>query len=518
MTQDEQLLSTSKDYQGLDTIAKGGVINMVGWFAFLLFGYVFQFIIARALGPSDVGIINLSITIVTLVLLFALFGLDQAIVRFIGHYIGVEDPTHESGVIKSAIGSFFLIALILTPLFWFASEYIGIRVFKEPGLVPVMKILTLWLPLTGFVRLFLAVAQSYKQVEYKVIVEQIGIPLVKIAGTLILFWIVGFQTTSVAYAILFSSIIGFGFSILVARRFYESHKSEEKVALINRDLLLFAWPIMLTGFITRTSVQTETLVLGGLTSSYQVGIYSISFKITVLITAFLNALNIIFAPIISELYAKGSMERLAFQFKTVTRWAFTLALPVTLIMIEAAPECLAVFGPEFVPGARILQVLALSQLVFVITGPVGLMLSMTKYPHINMFNALIALIVSVSLSFLLIPEYGAMGAAVAGGITISLINLMRIIEVYVIFHIHPYGWNYLKPLVAGLVAMVVGLAMSIFSEEYFYLFRLIILSAAIFGTYFVIIYVLGWDKADREVFLIMQKKLTSIHRFKRVKF
>jgi len=57
------------------------------------------------------------------------------------------------------------------------------------------------------------------------------------------------------------------------------------------------------------------------------------------------------------------------------------------------------------------------------------------------------------LNYFLILSYGAVGAAIATGISIATINVIRLIQVYIIFKIHPYNVTYVAGIISGTIAI-----------------------------------------------------------------
>jgi O-antigen/teichoic acid export membrane protein len=71
------------------------------------------------------------------------------------------------------------------------------------------------------------------------------------------------------------------------------------------------------------------------------------------------------------------------------------------------------YGPEFAVGATALAILCFGQLLCVITGPVGSLLMMTGHERDAVKGTLAALIVTIVLAMILIPNWGLNGAATA---------------------------------------------------------------------------------------------------------
>ncbi|MDN5881412.1 MAG: polysaccharide biosynthesis C-terminal domain-containing protein, partial [Nitrosospira sp.] len=73
------------------------------------------------------------------------------------------------------------------------------------------------------------------------------------------------------------------------------------------------------------------------------------------------------------------------------------------------------FGADFAPAARPMQILAASQLAVVAFGSVGLILNMAGQERRSLVGLAIAVVLNIALNAILIPLYGPEGAAIATG-------------------------------------------------------------------------------------------------------
>ena len=60
---------------------------------------------------------------------------------------------------------------------------------------------------------------------------------------------------------------------------------------------------------------------------------------------------------------------------------------------------------------------------------------------------------------LLIPRWDISGAAVASLVAISAVNILCVVEVWVIEHLSPFDRTFLKPLATGIAAFATGVAL-----------------------------------------------------------
>jgi O-antigen/teichoic acid export membrane protein len=443
------------DLQGLKTIVQGSGIAFVGRVGVMLLNVLLQWMLARAFGSVVVGNLSLGLTVVSLASVVVLFGLHRGVLRYVAHYAGLDDQERMAGALITALRIYAVTALVITIAILLGSGFLAETVFGKPELERIFLILALSVPCLALSTILSSYLQALKRIHDKVIIELLE-PLLNILGIGFVLYVASVPERGAPYVLAGSSILTALLAVVLVWRQYPFRgRDSGRPILQTRTMLDFSWPLLLTAVLARTNAQSETLVLGALTTSDQVGIYFVAFKAISFIAVFLNALDVIFAPMISSLYARGDRGEMDRLYKTVTRWAFTASMPIFLIMFVWSSEVLSLFGDDFVAGSGVLRVLALSQIFWVLSGPCGWMLTMTGHPRFNLLNMLLTLGIALGLDFLLIPRYGAMGAAIGGAVSIVGVNTLRLVEVYVLLHLQPYTWSYLKPFLSGVLAATI---------------------------------------------------------------
>jgi O-antigen/teichoic acid export membrane protein len=94
------------------------------------------------------------------------------------------------------------------------------------------------------------------------------------------------------------------------------------------------------------------------------------------------------------------------------------------------------------------------------TGSTGLMLLMTGRPQINLLNSALFCLMGISLNIYMIPRYGIIGAAWVSTFSISMIQLLRLVEVWYLLGMHPFNVNFLKPILSCLFSALLLTAIS----------------------------------------------------------
>ena len=157
-------------------------------------------------------------------------------------------------------------------------------------------------------------------------------------------------------------------------------------------------------------------------------------------------------PIISDLYSQGELLRLEKFYQTTTKWSVTFNIPIFLTFLLFADSLLALFGADFTAGATGLIILSVGSLINAATGICGPMINMTGHQTLTFVNAVVYLTATLLLDILLIPRFGVTGAALAGSLTIMLVNFLRAGEIFVLLKMLPYNKSFLKLIAAGLLA------------------------------------------------------------------
>ena len=159
---------------------------------------------------------------------------------------------------------------------------------------------------------------------------------------------------------------------------------------------------------------------------------------------------------ISDLYSRGQLEDLRNLYRDVSRWTFTGSLAIFLVTVLLAKDIMAVFGPEFVSGWVAMVVVAGAQLFSSSVGHTGRILAMTGHQNTVMLATFGSGATSIAASVALVPFYGMLGAgvAMAGGLVLQ--NSVTLVRVRQVLGVWPYNREYLKPLIAGLLAASVS--------------------------------------------------------------
>lgn len=432
------------------TIYAGGYI--VQNFLYLLS----TLLIAKILDVNSFGLYSLGWAVVGIGATLSGLGFSMIPSKFVPFYQHEDKIGKLRDFLKFLFKCQIIASVSVTLLLILSSKFISINIYHKIGLPLFLILLSGLIPFQKLFELFGAVFRGFKKVNYAVYVQGFFEPSYRFLALLAVF-LLGGSIKSVFFVLYSGVILALILFVTLYRKLIVKtflDKPSPVLSCDRRDVMLYSLPLLGISIISYLMQRTDILMIGYFLSPDKIGIYNIAFKMSLVVALSLLALDSIFAPIISELYTKGDHKKLSLAYKSFTRIIiYVSAFTFSAILFLSKP-ILSVIGKDFLPGVYPLIILSVGQLINVSVGPAGSILTMTKYPRINLYNSIGLLSINIVLNLILIPRYGMLGAAIATSTSIILINLLRILEVYALFKIHPFSLSYLKPFASLVISLL----------------------------------------------------------------
>jgi O-antigen/teichoic acid export membrane protein len=447
-------------------IIKGSGAVFSGSMVAKVVGFGLQIVLSRGLGPALYGVYSLGHVVLKVARDVGTLGLQNGVVRF-------GAPHHETGETAKLKGTFLATAglgatagIIIGVLLFTLAPWLAARLFEAGNYTQVLRIFAVGLPFYVLIYLLSRMARTMGKMQLDVLLGSILQPtlfLLLTAGLLLS----GQGLVPVLYAFLGSTLLAATASLYAIYRLFPPLLSSLTPEFEVRALLRFSLPIIGVSLASIGLTYADRVMLGMFGASEDVGIYQAAAKMSVQMRFVLFAVTATFSPIISDLYHNDKRDALNRLYADTVRWIFLLTLPASVLLITFAPQVMAIFGPDFRAGANLLRILALAYFLVAAVGSVGQMLQMTDHQDTVLgFDASMAF-VNVGLNWVLIQWYGAVGAAVATGLTQAIGNFLQIGALYHFTGIQPFRRTLWKPLAAtGIAGAVGGLAYTTLPAPY----------------------------------------------------
>lgn len=245
-----------------------------------------------------------------------------------------------------------------------------------------------------------------------------------------------------------------------------------------RTVWSFSWPLaMSTGLVTLMS-SVDVMMVGFFLGAERTGFYRSVHPLRLVTQFVLRSFGFLFLPLATQHYSRGNLLDLRSFYRIASKWVAMGTLPLVLVF-ALFPETVVrvVFGPEYLPAATVLSILTAGFFFTALAGPSGEMIKAVDRPRVEMYASGVGLTLNVVLNWVLIPEIGISGAAVATVVGYLATNAVVVVAVYRTVGTHPFTVNSLLPLsITAVVA--VGIATVVRGPD-LGLFSLVVIGGAI---------------------------------------
>lgn len=389
--------------------------------------FIMSIIFARFLGTAGLGTYAYAITWANLLSIPATLGIDQLIVREIAIYRTKSRWELIAGLLRWSnlvVLSFSIgLTLIATAIVW------GIKGDADTTVFIAVALAMVTIPIGSLRNLRLGAMKGLHRVVLGQIPDSIFAPTIVIALTSLayllfpqsfnVFWVLGFKITAI--------VITFFIGSLWLWRSLPPEVKQVKPQFAGKQWLVAALPFMFLGTTQLINSRLDVIMLGGIKGVKAVGIYTVIVGITQL-TAFIHhsALSVL-APNVATLYSEGKLKQLEKLVQKSVLAVFLVSLLIGGTIMLLGKYLLLIFGSEFISGRTAMNILILGQVFNALTGPVGLVLNMTGYQNYTAIATGLSALLNAILNYLLIPQWGINGAAIATTTSLIIINIIKVI-------------------------------------------------------------------------------------------
>ncbi|MDD3653283.1 MAG: sugar transferase [Desulfotomaculaceae bacterium] len=389
-----------------------------------LMGIGLAVLLARTLGPQGNGTYAMTILLPTLLANLLNLGIPSANTYYIGRgNISVQsafDTNIRLWFILSVLGA--LLALLV------------IKVSGE-SLFPGVPKVFLWAALIlfplelvqFFLKSLLQGAQDFRRFNL--------VSLVTPAGTLI-FAVVAVQVFHLGVP---GALLSFGLGYLlgllftlgaVRTHFYVTDQTKQDANYV-KQCLGYGWKAHLSNILTFINYRADLYLVNLLLNPIDTGIYVIAIQLAERLWMLSQAVSTVILPRLSELdHDEDSRKRLT---PIVARWVFLVTIIAAgIVALLITPLIEILFGSQYLPAAGAFIWLLPGIVLFSFSRVLANDLAARGRPELNMYTALLIVIVNVLANMLLIPKIGIKGAALATTIAYScnaVVNLFLFVRI-----------------------------------------------------------------------------------------
>ena len=417
----------------LNELFKGSFVSLIIRILAVLTSYIFSLLIAKLYGASALGSFVLAQTMLLMVTIIAKLGFDTLSVKYISKNYKENNIQKIRSIYTVILKLVVVWSIILSILLFFLSDYIAVLIGK-PEMKKLYQIASIGILPFSLLLIHSESFRGLKNIIYYSIFRNMSTPFIA-SIILLLFYYFNMNTFeyplySYILSIIILSVISF---ILWNKKIpYPTNKNKD---IKIKPLLFESLPMMLTSSMSYILNWTSILILAYYRPEWEIGVYNIAMKVSLLTGISLFAINSIAAPKFAEMYRKESMEEFKNIITQSTRLIFLSSFPFLLLFLIFPNFFLSLFGDEFIYGKWALIFLTIGQFINAISGSVGYILQMTGNQKIFQYIMISSTIINIILNLILVPKYGINGAAISSLISVSFWNITSIIIIKIKYNI-----------------------------------------------------------------------------------
>jgi len=388
----------------------------------LFFYLALNVFLARTLEVKEFGAWSYFYSLFTIFILIAYSGTNLSSRKFIAQF---NDTAKLSAILWQSLNIRLIVGLAFSIIILISYKPLT-KVLGRPDFEILFLASIPLIFLTGIVEYFKNVFQGLHRLKYNFFINLSEHGL-KLFFVLIFLYFTGSLiqiVNSFTLALLITSIVGFYFYYY---KFVQNlKKSTDKFV---KDILKYSIPLLFTSIGVVIAAELDTVMLGILSTDFEVGTYAVAKVIIIKLPHIAFAISLGSMPLFAKLNSENRLvlQRLFYKLLKINTLIYGL---IGIIILTTSWFFIPfIFGDEYLRSVLPLLILIPYLVLVSYTVFFNPFLDYQGKAFKRAINIAITIIINIILNFVLIPKYGAIGAAFATSISFIPYVILNYIEV-----------------------------------------------------------------------------------------
>lgn len=391
-------------------------------------GFILQIALQNILKTDLYGIYKTATSVMSITTTATDAGLSHAMVRFASKYASEGDMPKAMARIATALVLRLVLTLVTSLVGYLMVDYLANDVYENPGLVEPMRWVFIGLVGGTLFGHYMYFTQALQRFGLRSVIT-VSTAAIRVGLFAAMYALAMLGPSEMIMLDAVVNLIGFGLGMYFAPRGLTKVKKEDVQAAV-KEIVPFC---KYTGVILVASSvfeQLDTLMLAGFTSDRVVGLYGCAWT-------YAMVLNFVTGAVANVMFPKvTSMEKTS-ELQAFVKSTIKFTVPIAVATVPALPFMawwLPWFQPEYADALPVFYVMYVGLIFDMVLNPLGYIHYSINRPDILVKLAFFKIALNFGANYLLIPVYGAMGAAgatvvtrVVGGVA-SIIVVMTILK------------------------------------------------------------------------------------------
>ncbi|NMF04834.1 oligosaccharide flippase family protein [Clostridium beijerinckii] len=374
----------------------------------LILGFISTPLITRIINPNEMGKYSMFDTITNLLILLASLGIDQSYVR----YYYDEGKFNRGKLLRKCIGIAIIVSIAIATIVLILYKPISIYIVEEKSLlIVVLLIINLLVGIFArFSMLQIRMRQRGKLYSFLSILLKASYLLL----VPLFFFIYDNNYKTIVMAIIISNIIVSITAIFMEREEWFKFKTSKELKTSASEILRYGVPLLFSASVIWIFQSIDRMSIKYFCGAFELGLYSGAMSIIALLNAVQVAFTTFWVPVAYERYSINP-ENKEF-FSKVNKIISVVMLLMAIGLIATKDIIVLLLGEKYRQAAFIFPYLVFMPMMYTISETTVLGINFKKKTKNHIYIATISAVFNIICNFLLVPKYGAIGAAVSTGL------------------------------------------------------------------------------------------------------
>ncbi|SEH43961.1 Membrane protein involved in the export of O-antigen and teichoic acid [Halobacillus karajensis] len=384
----------------------------------LFIGLITTIVTTRILTPEELGKASMFTLLITVSMIISTFGTDQAFIRF--YY--EEDESNRGRLLYSSLKIPIIILLILSMIIIACYKPITDYLFNESSILLSIFIIigVIFQTLNRFGKLVLRMQQKGNMYSLIEITSKL-LPLIFI---IILSLSLASDYKIMIYSLILTLIISFMLQAILGKNLWKvEHKRYTSTKYKPKDIIKYGSPFVFTVLITWIFQSFDRIAIKQWNSFEELGIYTAAYKIVGLVVALQSAFSSFWTPVSFERFNKYPKDTDFFSeiMKIMTFFMSILAV----LTILSKDLFVFLLGGDYQSASLVIPFLIFMPIFYTISEITVVGINFLKKTLWHVPIAIVSCLTNIIGNWFLVPEHGAIGAAIATAVSYLCFFILR---------------------------------------------------------------------------------------------
>ncbi|MDU5108193.1 oligosaccharide flippase family protein [Clostridium sp.] len=383
----------------------------------MIVGLLSTIIVSRMILPYEKGRADIFITYTSLMVLILTMGIDQAYVR----YFNEENENSRGKLLRNSVKIPIILNLIFSIIILIFYKIISKYMVGEISflLIVLFAIHSFFSIINNFAMMNVRMKQKAKTYSILGITNKAAFIMLIV----ILYYMFKDNYITLVLATVLANIIATLLAIFIEREDWLNFDNSYELNTTTKDLVRYGSPFIFSMAITWIFQSIDRISIQLLSNYTELGLYGGAMNIIAILNAVQWAFTTFWVPVAYDKYSKEP-EDVSF-FSNISEIVSFVMFICAIILIATKDVLIMILGKGYEGAQFIFPFLVLMPIMYTISETTVLGVNFKEKTKYHVYIASFSAIFNILGNFILVPKYGARGAAISTGLAYVIFFISR---------------------------------------------------------------------------------------------